>query len=47
MTYYTKPKKKTKYPIGPASIGKGKFPEDIIQAMFHEVMWSRDVQTYG
>jgi hypothetical protein len=26
-------KKKTKFPIGPASIRKGKFPEDIIQAM--------------
>jgi hypothetical protein len=33
MTYYAKPKKKTKCPIGPASIREGKFPEDIIQAM--------------
>jgi hypothetical protein len=47
MTYYIKSKKKTKCPIGPASIREGKFPEDIIQAMQHEVMWSRDVQTYG
>jgi hypothetical protein len=28
-----KAKKKTKCPIGPTSIRKGKFPEDIIQAM--------------
>jgi hypothetical protein len=45
MTYYTKLKKKKKCPIGPTSIRKEKFPEDIIQAMYHEVMWSKDVQT--
>jgi hypothetical protein len=28
-----KAKKKTKFPIGPASIREGKFPEDIVQAM--------------
>jgi hypothetical protein len=28
-----KAEEKTKYPIGPASIRKGKSPEDIIQAM--------------
>jgi hypothetical protein len=40
MTYYTKMKKKKKFPIGPTSIRKGKFPKDIIQAMYHEVVWS-------
>jgi hypothetical protein len=33
MTYYTKLKKKTKCPIGPASIRRRKFPKGIIQAM--------------
>jgi hypothetical protein len=32
--------------VGPASIGKGKFPKDIIQAMQYEVVWSKDAQTY-
>jgi hypothetical protein len=45
MTYYTKMKKKKKCPIGPASIRKGKFPKDIIQAMYYEVVWFKDVQT--
>jgi hypothetical protein len=40
MTYYTKLKKKTKCPIGPTSIRKGKFTKDIIQSMYHEVVWS-------
>jgi hypothetical protein len=42
-----KAEEKTKYPIGLASIRKGKSPRGIIQTMYNEVMWSKDVQTYG
>jgi hypothetical protein len=46
--YYTdllyKAEEETKCPVGPASIGKGNFSKDIIQAMQYEVVWSKDVQ---
>jgi hypothetical protein len=40
-----KAEEKTKCPVGSASTRRGKFPKDIIQAMKHEVVWSKDVQT--